>query len=76
MKKTDIRKTGMARLMELAFTKKLLISASALLAAASAVTSFFPYIAIYRIIRELALHMRDLSALDDTYIFSKNSRLL
>jgi ATP-binding cassette subfamily B protein len=70
MRKTDSRKTGMARLLELAFTKKLLISASAMLSAASAVASFVPYIAVYYIIRELVLHMGDLSVIDGNYMIS------
>jgi ATP-binding cassette subfamily B protein IrtA len=46
-------KTGMARLMELAATKKPLIIASVILSALAAVASFIPYIAIYFIIREI-----------------------
>ena len=64
-------KTGMARLLELAFTKKLLIASSALLSAASAVASFVPYIAVYYIIRELALHMSDLQTVDGSYMISQ-----
>ncbi len=46
-------KTGMARLMELAATKKPLIIASVILSALAAVASFIPYIATYFIIREI-----------------------
>ncbi|MDR2656486.1 MAG: ABC transporter ATP-binding protein/permease [Oscillospiraceae bacterium] len=66
MEKTNTRKQGMARLMELAFTQRLLIIVSAILSAASAVASFVPYITVYYIIRELVLHINDLSALDDS----------
>lgn len=46
-------KKGMARLLELAATKKALIICSALLSALASVASFVPYIAIYYIIREI-----------------------
>jgi ATP-binding cassette subfamily B protein IrtA len=46
-------KTGMARLLELAATKKPLIIASVILSALASVASFIPYIAIYFIIREI-----------------------
>jgi ATP-binding cassette subfamily B protein len=64
------RRQGMVRLLELAFTKRLLISASALLSAASAVASFVPYIAVYYIIRELVLNISDLGALDGNLMIS------
>ncbi len=48
------RKTGMARLMELAATKKPLMIASVILSALASIASFIPYIAIYYIIREIS----------------------
>ncbi|MDR2792823.1 MAG: ABC transporter ATP-binding protein/permease [Treponema sp.] len=49
-------KTGMARLWELAFRKKALIIASCVFSAAGVAVSFVPFIAVYYIIRELAVH--------------------
>ena len=43
-------KTGMARMMQLAMTKKLLVIASMILSSLAAIASFIPYIAIYFII--------------------------
>ena len=53
MNRTDKQKTGMARLMELAFLKKGLSIGACALSALSVVVSFTPYVAIYYIIREL-----------------------
>lgn len=57
MKKENLKiakpKSGMARLLELAATKKPLVICSAVLAALASVVSFVPYIAIYYIIREI-----------------------
>jgi ATP-binding cassette subfamily B protein len=53
MNKTGKRKTGMARLMELAFLKKGLSISACALSALSVAVSFTPYVAIYHIIREL-----------------------
>jgi ATP-binding cassette subfamily B protein len=64
MGKTKKRKTGMARLMELAFLKKGLSTSACVLSVASVVVSFSPYIAIYYIIRELVAHFADTRALD------------
>jgi len=61
-------KTGMARMWELAFTKKALIFASCALAIISSAVSFLPFIAIYNIIRELAMNMNDLSAINGAYM--------
>ena len=58
------RKTGMARLWELASTKKPLVACSCFLSVASVIVSFTPFIAIYYIIRELVVNLSDLSALD------------
>lgn len=56
-------KTGMARMMQLAMTKKLLVIASVILSSLAAVASFIPYIAIYFIIRQILAVYPDLSAL-------------
>ena len=48
-----IRKTGMARLLELASTKKTLVILSAIFSALASVISFAPYIAIYLVVREI-----------------------
>lgn len=46
-------KTGMARLLELAATKKALIVPAVILSALASVASFIPYIAIYYVVREI-----------------------
>ena len=46
-------KSGMARLLELAATKKPLIIGAGILSALAAVVSFVPFVAIYYIIREM-----------------------
>ncbi|ROR23947.1 ATP-binding cassette subfamily B protein [Mobilisporobacter senegalensis] len=46
-------KTGMARLMELAATKKPLMIASVILSGLASVASFIPHIAIYFVVREI-----------------------
>lgn len=58
------RKTGMARLMELAFLKKGLSISACVLSVLSVAVSFTPYIAIYYIIRELVAHFADARGLD------------
>lgn len=57
-------KKGMARLLELAATKKPLMIASAILSALASVVSFVPFIAIYYIVREIMSVYPDFSALD------------
>jgi ATP-binding cassette subfamily B protein len=64
------QKQGLSRLLELAFMKKALIISSAILAVLSAVVSFAPFIAVYFVIEELALHINDLSSLDGGYMIS------
>jgi ATP-binding cassette subfamily B protein len=54
MNKTD-RKTGMARLWELALIKKPLVITSCVLAVFSVAVSFAPFVTVFYIIRELAL---------------------
>ena len=63
-------KTGMARMMQLAMTKKLLVIASMILSSLAAIASFIPYIAIYFIIRQILAVYPDLSALGQTSLFS------
>jgi ATP-binding cassette subfamily B protein len=63
-----MRKTGMARLGELAFRKKPLILAACTLAVCSAALSFTPFIAVYYLIRELVSHCADLAGLDRAYM--------
>jgi ATP-binding cassette subfamily B protein len=66
--KKRIRKTGMARLWELAMRKRFLVVASCVLAVLSTVVAFTPFIAVYYIIRELVAHYADLSALNAAYL--------
>jgi ATP-binding cassette subfamily B protein len=54
--KNKNRKTGMARLWELAAAKKALVISSCVLSVISVVVSFTPFIAVYYIIRELVTH--------------------
>ncbi|MDL2206694.1 hypothetical protein LJC33_07285 [Eubacteriales bacterium OttesenSCG-928-N13] len=53
MNKQRKPKTGMARLLELAATKKPLMICSVILSALASVASFIPYLAIYQIVREI-----------------------
>ena len=62
------RKTGMARLWQLAFTKKSLAASSAVLSIMSTIVSFVPFIAIYYIIEELVMHMNALESIDGDYM--------
>ena len=55
---------------ELAFTQKALVISSGVLSVLSSVVSFAPFIAIYYIIKELALHMNDISAVNSGYIIN------
>ena len=64
MKTNPNQKTGMARMWELAFTKKALALGACTLAILGSAVSFAPFLAIYAIIRELALNLQDLAALD------------
>lgn len=57
-------KSGMARLMELAATKKPLVICSAVLSALAAVASFVPFISIYYIIGEIMKVYPDFSSLN------------
>ncbi|MFV0362032.1 MAG: ABC transporter ATP-binding protein, partial [Suipraeoptans sp.] len=51
--KKEKKKEGMARLMELAATKKPLIICAGILSVLASIASFIPYIAIYLVIREI-----------------------
>ncbi len=64
MKKQTKQKTGMARLLELAATKKPLVIGSAVLSGLAAVASFIPYIAIYYVVTEIMGSYPDLGTLD------------
>jgi ATP-binding cassette subfamily B protein len=59
---------GMKRMWQLAFTKKALAISACLLSIISVAVSFVPFVAIYYIIRELAVNMSDLSGLDGAYM--------
>jgi ATP-binding cassette subfamily B protein len=63
-----VRKTGMARLWELAFRKKFLVIGSCFFSVISVAVSFVPFIAVYYLIRELVSHAADLGGLDRAYM--------
>jgi ATP-binding cassette subfamily B protein len=65
-------KTGMARLLELAATKKPLVVSSIILACLAAIASFIPYIAIYLVIWEILGAWPDVGALNTALLFRKN----
>lgn len=58
------RKSGIARLLELAGGRRALVIVSCVLAVASTILSFIPFIAIYFVLRELIPHLGNLAALD------------
>ena len=64
MKNVKPRKTGTARLWELASREKGLVMASCALSVLSVVVSFLPFAAIYLIIRELIANIADLGGMD------------
>lgn len=70
MKKNEKPKTGMARLMQLAMTKKPLVIASVILASLAAVMSFIPYLAIYQIVKEIISVYPNLDALNQSALFN------
>jgi len=61
-------KTGTARLMELAATKKPLIIGAVILSALASIASFVPYIAIYLIVREILGALPGMAALDSALV--------
>ncbi|MDR1288607.1 MAG: ABC transporter ATP-binding protein/permease [Treponema sp.] len=62
------RKTGMARLWELAFRKKFLVVPSCVFSVLSVAVSFSPFVAVYYLIRELVIHFADPGGLDTAYM--------
>ena len=64
MEKNIKQKTGIARLMGLATTKKPLMISSVILSALASIASFVPYIAIYYIIGEIMGSYGDFNSLD------------
>lgn len=64
MKKKIKPRSGMARLMELAATKKPLMIGSVILSAFASIASFIPHIAIYFIVREVMSAYPDFGNLD------------
>lgn len=66
---TNKRKTGLARLIEIAGTKRRLLIGAMLLAVITAVVQFVPIIAVYNILIELVEHALDPSLIDKAYIW-------
>ena len=66
---TNKRKTGLARLIEIAGTKRRLLIGAMLLAVITAIVKFVPIIAVYNILIELAEHALDPSLIDKAYIW-------
>lgn len=63
------RKTGLARLIEIAGTKRRLLVGAMLLAVITAIVQFVPIMAVYNILIELAEHALDPSLIDKAYIW-------
>jgi ATP-binding cassette subfamily B protein len=63
------RKTGLARLIELAGTKKWWLISSMFLAVCSSIALFVPNIAVYIILKELAAHATNFQLLDKDLIW-------
>jgi len=63
------RKTGLARLIEIAGTKRWLLVGAMSLAVITAAMQFVPIIAVYNILIELAEHALDLSLIDKAYVW-------
>ncbi len=68
MKEHFIRKTGLGRLWELASMKKLLIFFACLLSVIGVVFSFTPFVALWFIVRELFLYVKEPSFMDVNYM--------
>lgn len=66
---TNKCKTGLARLIEIAGTKRRLLIGAMLLAVITAIVQFVPIIAVYNILIELAEHALDPSLIDKAYIW-------
>ena len=73
---TNKRKTGLARLIEIAGTKRRLLIGAMLLAVITAIVQFVPIIAVYNILIELAEHALDPSLIDKAYIWLWSYRAL
>ena len=69
---TNKRKTGLARLIEIAGTKRRLLIGAMLLAVITAIVQFVPIIAVYNILIELAEHALDPSLIDKAYIWLRS----
>ena len=63
------RKTGLARLIEIAGTKRWLLIGAMLLAVVTAIVQFVPIIAVYNILTELAKYALKPSLIDKAYIW-------
>lgn len=61
-------RNGMKRMWKIAFTRKALALSACVLSVISVAVSFIPFVAIYYIIRELALHMGSPAGLNTGYI--------
>jgi ATP-binding cassette subfamily B protein len=70
VQKQKSRKTGMARLMELALRRKGLVFSACFLSVVSNALSFTPFIAVYFIIREMVAHFANSAALDRTLLIN------
>lgn len=66
--KKKTQKTGTARLLELAATKKPLMIGSLILSALASIVSFIPYVAIYLIVREILSALPDMANLNSALI--------
>jgi len=64
----EVKKTGIARMLELAFMKRGLIIAAGSLSFLSTLMSFIPYVSIYFIIREFVPHISNLSGINSSYM--------
>ena len=66
--KQDQGSISMKRMWELAFTKKALVIISCIFSVVSVVVSFVPFVAIYYIIREIALNINSIDGINGSYI--------
>ena len=66
---TDKRKTGLARLIEIAGTKRWLIIGAMSLAVITTIMQFVPIIAVYNILIELAKYALNPSLIDKAYVW-------
>ncbi len=66
MRSEKKKRTGTARLLELAATKKPLMIGSLILSALASIVSFVPYVAVYLIVREILVALPDMVNLNGT----------